>query len=71
MIQFCPLQFETKLVNKINYNLYIHVKIFFLNLYIKSLHLNIQIILFFINVKKFKCKNYKGKNVKKQNNLSI
>jgi len=29
MIQFCPLPFETKLVNKLNYNLYIHVTITF------------------------------------------
>jgi len=35
------------------------LKYFFLNLYIKSLHLNIQIILFFTSVK-----NYKGKNEK-------
>jgi len=40
-IQFCSFQIETKLVNKFNYNLYIHVKIIVLNLYIKSLHLNI------------------------------
>jgi len=56
MIQFHPLQFETKLVTKFNYNLYIHVKIIVLNLYIKSLHLNIQIILFFTSVKNFMCK---------------
>jgi len=56
MIQFCPFQFETKLVTKFNYNLYIHVKIIVLNLYIKSLHLNLQIILFFTNVKNFMCK---------------
>jgi len=37
MIEFCPLQFETKLIIKLNYNLYIHVKIFFYHLYIKSL----------------------------------
>ena len=37
MIQFCALQFETKLIIKLNYNLYIHVKIFFYHLYIKSL----------------------------------
>jgi len=52
-------RFETKLVNKLKYKLYIHVKIIFPNLYIKSLHLNIQIILFFTRVK-----NYKNKNVK-------
>jgi len=34
-----------------------HIKIIVLNLYIKSLHLNIQIILFFTSVKNFKCKN--------------
>jgi len=56
MIQFCPFQFETKLVTKFNYNLYIHVKIIVLNLYIKSLHQNIQIILFFTSVKNFMCK---------------
>jgi len=56
MIQFRPFQFETKLVTKFNYNLYIHVKIIVLNLYIKSLHLNIQIILFFVSVKNFMCK---------------
>jgi len=56
MIQFCPFQFKTILVNKFNYNLYIHVKIIVLNLYIKSLHLNIQIILSFTSVKNFKCK---------------
>jgi len=27
MIKFCVLQFKTKLVIKLNYNLYIHVKI--------------------------------------------
>jgi len=27
MIPFRPFQFETKLVNKLNYNLYIHVTI--------------------------------------------
>jgi len=53
MIQFRPFQFEAKLVTKFNYNLYIHVKIIVLNLYIKSLHLNIRIILFFTSVKKF------------------
>ena len=55
-IQFCPFQFKTKLVNKFNYNLYIHVKIIVLNLYIKSLHLNIQNIIFFTSVKNFMCK---------------
>jgi len=59
MTQFFPFKFETKLVSKFNYNLYIHIKIIVLNLYIKSPHLNIQIILFFTSVK-----NYKGKNVK-------
>jgi len=53
-VQFCSFQFETKLLNKFNYNLYIHVKIIFLNLYIKSLHLNIQITLFFYKCKKLK-----------------
>jgi len=53
MIQFRPFLFETKLVNKLNYNLYKQVKIIVLNLYIKSLHLNIQIILFFTIVKNF------------------
>jgi len=52
-MQFRHFLFETKLVNKLNYNLYKHVKIIVLNLYIKSLHLNIQIILFFISVKNF------------------
>jgi len=56
MVQFFPSQFETKLVNKFNYNLYVHVKIIVLNLYIKSLHLNIQIILFFRSVKITKVK---------------
>jgi len=56
MIQFRPLQFETKLVTKFNYTLYIHVKIIVLNLYINSLHLNIQIILFFTSVKNLMCK---------------
>ena len=56
MIQFRHFQFETKLVTKFNYNLYIHVKIIVLNLYFKSLHLNIQIILFFTSVKNFMCK---------------
>jgi len=37
MIQFYPLQFGTKLTIKLNYNLYIHVKIIFYHLYIKSL----------------------------------
>jgi len=60
MIQFGPFQFETKLVTKFNFILYIHVKIIVLNLYIKLLHLNIQIILFFTSVK-----NYKGKKCKK------
>jgi len=55
-IQFYLFQFETKLVNKLNYNLYIHVKIIFLNLYIKSLQLNIQIILCFTRIKNFMCK---------------
>ena len=64
MIQFCPFKFETKLVNKFNYNLYIHIKIIVLNLYIKSLHLNIQIILFLTSVKISSVKNYKGENVK-------
>jgi len=39
-IQFCLFQFKTKLVNKLNYNLYIHVIIICFNIYIKSLHLN-------------------------------
>jgi len=56
MIQFYLFQFETKLVNKFNYNLYIQVKIIVLNLYIKSLHSNIQIILFFTSLKNFKYK---------------
>ena len=56
MIQFRPFLFETKLVNKLNYNLYKHVKIIVFNLYIKSLHLNIQIILIFTSVKNFMCK---------------
>ena len=56
MIKFRHFQFETKLVTKFNYNLYIHVKIIVLNLYIKSLHLNIKIILFFTSVKNFMCK---------------
>jgi len=47
MIQFFPFRFESKLVNKLNYSLYIHVTIFFFNIYIKSLQLNTQIILFF------------------------
>jgi len=35
MIKFFPFQFENKVVNKVNYNLYISIKIiFFLNLYI-------------------------------------
>ena len=55
-IQFCHFQFETKLVTKFYYNLYIHVKIIVLNLYIKSLHLNIQIILLFTSIKIFMCK---------------
>jgi len=54
-IQFYPFKFETKLVNKFNYNLYMHIQIIVLNLYMKSLHLNIQIILFFTSVKNFKC----------------
>jgi len=29
MIQFCAFQFETRLENKLNYNLYIHVKLIF------------------------------------------
>ena len=33
IIQFCHLPFETKLVNKLNYNLYIHVTITFYNIY--------------------------------------
>jgi len=37
MIQFCPLQCEIKLIIKLNYNLYIHVKIIFYHLYIKLL----------------------------------
>ena len=41
-----PLKFETKLIIKLNYNLYIHIKSLKKKLYIKSLHLNIQIILF-------------------------
>jgi len=56
MIQFRSFQIDTKLVTKFNYNLYIHVKIIVLNLYIKSLYLNIQIILFFTSVKIFMCK---------------
>jgi len=59
MIQFRPFQFETKLVNLFNYNLYIRIKIIVLNLYIKSLHLNIQIILFFTNVENFICQKCK------------
>ena len=58
MIQFRPFIFETKLVTKFNYNLYVKINV--LNLYIKSLHLNIQVILFFTSVK-----NYKGKKCKK------
>jgi len=61
IIQFCSFKFETKLVNKFNYNLYIHIKIIVLNLYIKSLYLNIQIILFFTSVKNYKDKNVKNK----------
>jgi len=38
--------------------------IFFLNLYIKSLHLNIQIILFFTSVKHYKGKNEKNKIIR-------
>jgi len=53
MIQFRPFQIETKLVTKFNYNLYIHVKIIFLNLYIKSLHLN---ILMCKKLQRLKCK---------------
>ena len=33
IIQFRYLPFETKLVNKLNYNLYIHVTITFYNIY--------------------------------------
>ena len=33
IIQFHHLPFETKLVNKLNYNLYIHVTIIFSNIY--------------------------------------
>jgi len=33
IIQFCHLQFVTKLVIKLNYSLYIHVKIIFYDLY--------------------------------------
>ena len=33
IIQFRHLPFETKLVNKLNYNLYIHVTITFYNIY--------------------------------------
>jgi len=40
IIQFRHLPFETKLVNKFNYNQYIHVTITFSNIYIKSFHLN-------------------------------
>jgi len=65
MIQFRPFQFETKLVDKFNYNLYIHVKIIVLNLYIKLLHLHIQLILFFISVKKFMCKKLQSLKCKK------
>jgi len=36
MIQFCPLKFETKLVIKLNYNLYIHIKIIF-NIFINQI----------------------------------
>jgi len=35
--------------------------IFFFNLYIKSLYLNIQIILIFTSVKKYKSKNVKNR----------
>jgi len=40
IIQFRHFSFETKLVNKLNYDLYIHVTITFYNIYIKSFHLN-------------------------------
>jgi len=58
-IQFCHFQFEIKIVNKLNYNLCIHDKVIFLNLYIKSLHLNNQIILFYIFTLEifYTCKN--------------
>jgi len=41
---------KSVIVPKLNYNVYVHVKVIFLNLYIKSLHLNIQIILLFLHV---------------------
>jgi len=47
MIQFLPFQFETKLVTKFNYNLYIHVKIIVLNLYIM---LELLLLLSIINL---------------------
>jgi len=53
------------LVTKFNYNLYIHVKIIVLNLYIKSLHQNIQIILYFTSVKNFMCKKLQMLKCKK------
>jgi len=65
MIQFRPFLFETKLVNKLNYNLYKHVKIIVLNLYIKSLHLNIQIILIMTSVKNFMYKKLQRLKCKK------
>ena len=65
MIQSRHFQFETKLITKFNYNLYVHVKIIVLNLYIKSLYLNIQIILFFTSVKKFMCKKLQRLKCKK------
>jgi len=43
----------------VNYNVHILVKMIFYNLYIKSLHLNTQIISFFTSVKNYKCKNVK------------
>jgi len=64
MIQFRPFLFETKLVNKLNYILY-KVKIIVLNLYIKLLHLNIQIMLFFTSVKNFMYKKLQRLKCKK------
>jgi len=59
MIQFCPLQCETKLIIKLNYNLYIHVKIIF-NIFINQITPPNYSNYFFVHVYKISSvKNYK------------
>ena len=67
MIQFCPSHFKIKLVIKLNYNLYKHVKIIF-NIFIDQIT-NYSFYFLFTCVKNFKCKKITSeKNVR--NNIA-